>query len=111
MRLGGKVALVTGASHGIGKAIALAYAREGADGAIINIASVDAAHVWANDTAYGVAKAALNRLTRSMAAEWARFGIRANAIAPGYIDVSETPEERARYAATDGGAAPWIVAR
>jgi NAD(P)-dependent dehydrogenase (short-subunit alcohol dehydrogenase family) len=58
-----------------------------------------------------VAKAALNRLTQSMAVEWARFGIRANAIAPGYINVSETLEEQARYDATDGGAAPWIVAR
>ena len=31
MRLTGKVALVTGAQQGIGKAIALAYGREGAD--------------------------------------------------------------------------------
>ena len=34
MQLAGKRALVTGASHGIGKAIALAFARAGADVAI-----------------------------------------------------------------------------
>ncbi len=79
-------------------------------GAIVNISSVHSTHVWPNDTAYGVAKAALNRLTASMAAEWAHLGIRANTIAPGYINVSETPEEQSRYDATDGGAAPWIVA-
>jgi glucose 1-dehydrogenase len=214
MQLAGKRALVTGASHGIGKAIALAFAREGADvaltfrgreegvrdterqiaamgrratvrraemtdlddcprvvgeairdlgglevlvnnaggargdrlldltlddwrytldlcvtapfvlaqqaarhmaahggGAVVNISSVHSAHVWPNDTAYGVAKAGLNRLTASMAVEWAHLGIRANTIAPGYINVAETPEERARYDATDGGAAPWIIAQ
>ena len=39
--LNGKTALITGASRGIGKAIALLYAREGADIAITNIADDD----------------------------------------------------------------------
>ena len=39
--LQGKTALITGASRGIGKAIALLYAREGADIAITNIADDD----------------------------------------------------------------------
>ena len=39
--LSGKTALITGASRGIGKAIALLYAREGADIAITNIADDD----------------------------------------------------------------------
>jgi gluconate 5-dehydrogenase len=80
-------------------------------GTIVNISSVHSSHVWPNDAAYGVAKAGLNRLTASMAVEWAHLGIRANTIAPGYINVSETSEEQARYDAADGGAAPWIVAQ
>lgn len=39
--LNGKTALITGASRGIGKAIALRFAREGADIAITNIADDD----------------------------------------------------------------------
>ena len=214
MRLAGKAALITGASHGIGKAIALAFARAGGDvaltfrtrekgareaakeieamgrraivmqaevtepaacrrivddtvaafgkidvlvnnaggsrggkltelslddwrytfdlcvtaafltsqaasrhmisqrsGSIINISSVHSSQVWPRMSPYGAAKAALNRLTMSMAVEWAQDGIRANAIAPGYINVAETPEERAEYDAGDNTSAPLIVAQ
>lgn len=46
-----------------------------------------------------------------MALEWAPFGIRANAIAPGYSNVAETAQERERYAGTDATSASWIVAQ
>jgi 3-oxoacyl-[acyl-carrier protein] reductase len=49
MRLKGKVSLVTGASRGIGKSIALALAREGADIALNCSASVDAAKAVAEE--------------------------------------------------------------
>jgi NAD(P)-dependent dehydrogenase (short-subunit alcohol dehydrogenase family) len=55
-------------------------------GSIASIASVHAAAVWNDDCAYGVAKAAILRLTRSMAVELGVHGIRANAILPGYMD-------------------------
>jgi len=39
---------------------------------------------------YCVAKAAVAQLTRGMAAEWAPYNIRVNAIAPGYILTEQT---------------------
>ena len=83
----------------------------GAGGSIINISSVHSTHVWPNSASYGAAKAALNRLTMSMAVEWANRGIRANAIAPGYVNTSETEEEKERYAAGDNTSAPLITAQ
>ena len=83
----------------------------GAGGSIINTSSVHSTHVWPNSAAYGAAKAALNRLTMSMAVEWANRGIRANAIAPGYVNTSETEEEKERYAAGDNTSAPLTAQR
>ena len=83
----------------------------GRGGSIINISSVHSSHVWPNAAPYGAAKAALNRLTKSMAVEWAKHRIRANCIAPGYINVSETEGEKAAYAAGDNSSAPLITAQ
>lgn len=54
-------------------------------GTIVNVASIIAFGTAPGVAAYGASKAALVHLTKSMALEWARFGIRVNAVAPGYI--------------------------
>lgn len=62
-------------------------------GSIINIASM-AGHVGMREIApYSAAKGALVQLTRAFALEMAPFGVRVNAIAPGFID---TPLTRTR---------------
>jgi NAD(P)-dependent dehydrogenase (short-subunit alcohol dehydrogenase family) len=57
----------------------------GLPGSIINIASVLGLRQAATVTPYAVSKAGLLQLTRQLALEWARAGIRVNAIAPGYF--------------------------
>jgi NAD(P)-dependent dehydrogenase (short-subunit alcohol dehydrogenase family) len=54
-------------------------------GSIINIASVLGERIIPGVAGYTAAKAGLLHLTRQMAVELARFGIRVNAIAPGYV--------------------------
>jgi NAD(P)-dependent dehydrogenase (short-subunit alcohol dehydrogenase family) len=58
----------------------------GAGGAIVNVSSIVAERPAGNLAAYGAAKAGLSHLTASLAMEWARYGIRVNALAPGYIE-------------------------
>lgn len=66
-------------------------------GTIINIASI-AGHVGLREiSAYAAAKGALVQLTRAFALEMAPFGVRVNAIAPGFID---TPLTRQRASAS-----------
>jgi len=58
----------------------------GQGGAIVNIASILGLRQGGQLTAYATSKAALIQLTKQMALEWARHGIRVNALAPGYIE-------------------------
>lgn len=55
-------------------------------GAIVNVSSVLAAHGVVGRTAYAASKAALEAATRAAAVECAPWGVRVNAVAPGWID-------------------------
>ena len=55
-------------------------------GSIVNIASILALRQAGRVTAYAVAKAGLVQMTKQFALEWARYGIRVNALAPGYVE-------------------------
>jgi len=59
--------------------------REQHEGCIINLASISSFVDLVEVTAYAAAKNAILGLTRSLANEWAKYGIRTNAIAPGFI--------------------------
>lgn len=75
-------------------------------GKIVNIASATSSLVRAEAGAYSAFKGGVKNLTAAMAADWAKHGITANAIAPGYfrtelnVALSEDPEFNA-----------WLCAR
>jgi 2-deoxy-D-gluconate 3-dehydrogenase len=59
-------------------------------GKIINIASLLAFQGGIFVPSYSASKGAVAQITKAMANEWARFGINANAIAPGYMATNNT---------------------
>jgi NAD(P)-dependent dehydrogenase (short-subunit alcohol dehydrogenase family) len=67
---------------------ALPHLQAAGGGAIVNISSTAALHgTWGN---YGIAKAAIEALTRSLAVQGAPHGIRANGVSPGWVTTEVT---------------------
>ncbi len=61
-------------------------------GRIVNIASMAGRIVIPNVSAYNASKAACAHLTRSLAREWARYGINVNGLSPGYVETELTAD-------------------
>ncbi|MFE6256722.1 SDR family NAD(P)-dependent oxidoreductase [Agromyces sp. NPDC057865] len=80
------------------RAVARRMAERGG-GTIVNIGSMSAQIVnqtrW--QVSYLTSKAAVHHLTEGLAAEWAPYGIRVNAIAPGYFLTEMSPVDRPEF--------------
>jgi NAD(P)-dependent dehydrogenase (short-subunit alcohol dehydrogenase family) len=78
-------------------------------GAIVNLTSISGFIAEANSLTYSTSKAALLGLTRCIALDLARWNIRVNAIAPGWVDTPQLRRDIARESMTfdealrDGG--------
>lgn len=70
------------------QAAAREMVKQGEGGSIVSTSSVHARRAWPDDTGYGVAKAGILRLTESMALDLGQYGIRCNAVMPGYMDTN-----------------------
>jgi NAD(P)-dependent dehydrogenase (short-subunit alcohol dehydrogenase family) len=68
-------------------------------GVIVNVGSMSGLIVNRPQMqpAYNASKAAVHHLTRSLAAEWAPFGVRVNALAPGYVKTEMSPVDRPEF--------------
>ena len=72
---------------------------ERGSGVMVNIGSMSGIVVnrpqW--QPAYNASKAAVHQLTKSLAAEWAPYGVRINALAPGYIKTDMSPVDDPQF--------------
>lgn len=65
--------------------VAKHWIETGTEGAIVNLSSVLSQRVEAGLSLYTTSKAAIRHMTAAHALEWARYGIRVNALCPGYV--------------------------
>lgn len=85
----------------VSTAAARAWRGAGRGGAIVNVASILGHRVAGAVAPYAVSKAGVVQMTAALALEWARHGIRVNALCPGYI----ATEINAGFFETDAGQA------
>jgi NAD(P)-dependent dehydrogenase (short-subunit alcohol dehydrogenase family) len=60
-------------------------------GSIVDIASAEGLRGAPSNPAYGAAKAGVINLVKTLAVEWARYNVRVNAVAPGFIETPVLP--------------------
>jgi NAD(P)-dependent dehydrogenase (short-subunit alcohol dehydrogenase family) len=76
------------------------HMRERGSGSVINVASVAGMSSAPGLIPYGAAKAAVISVTKTLAVEWAQYGIRVNALCPGW---TATDLNQNLWGAPDGG--------
>jgi NAD(P)-dependent dehydrogenase (short-subunit alcohol dehydrogenase family) len=79
--------------------LAAGHMKGNGGGSVVNIGSMSGQIVNRpqNQPAYNASKAAVHHLTKSLATEWARFGIRVNAVAPGYVRTEMAPVDKPEF--------------
>jgi len=82
---------------------AASWIKRDAPGSIVNVTSISALTSAPYHGPYGAAKSGMAALTRTMAFEWGRYGIRANSVAPGAVP-SERVMSRVKTVAAGGKA-------
>ena len=70
----------------VAKAAGQRLVEAGKGGSIVNVASILGLRVAGNLSAYAAAKSGVVQMSKSLALEWARYGIRVNALCPGYVE-------------------------